>query len=52
MKYISTKAPPPFIPTKVGNFHMLPNPTADPSVAKKTASPDEKVSLFPFNWSF
>ena len=45
IKYVNTKAPPPFCPVRYGNFHMLPKPTADPKVAKKTAKPDEKDSL-------
>jgi hypothetical protein len=41
--------PPPFIPVIYGNLHILPKPTAEPNVAKKTASPDENVSLFLFS---
>jgi len=31
---------------------MLPRPTAEPRVAKKTAKPEEKVSLFFMPYSF
>ena len=36
------KAAPPFSPTKYGNLHRLPNPTAEPASA--TSTPNELVN--------
>jgi hypothetical protein len=44
-RYIIMKAAPPLVPTRYGNLHKLPNPTAEPAIATRIPNPLPKLSL-------
>ena len=44
-RYIIMKAAPPFSPTRYGNLHRLPRPTAEPAIARRTPKRLPKLSL-------
>jgi hypothetical protein len=44
-RYIMMNAAPPLVPTKYGNLHKLPNPTAEPAIATRIPKPLPKLSL-------
>ena len=48
MIYTMMKAAPPFSPTRYGNLHRFPRPTADPAIATRAPKRLPKLSLFIF----